>query len=372
MTKHLKIAPKIAVFGLFGIIFLLHSCWPGADRSAQVGEIIEPFLVTERLPHDTDDPAIWIDSLHPGQSLIIGTDKDAAGGLYVFDLLGKIDTQRSVAGLKRPNNVDVEYGLLLGGKKTDIAVVTERLTHKLRVYSLPDFRAIDQGGIEVFEGETGDGYRDLMGIALYRDPNGIVYAIVGRKTGPQDGTYLWQYRLDDNGKGAVSARLVRKFGQYSGRNEIESIMVDDKLGYVYYSDEGVGVRKYFADSANGNEELALFGKEGFSVDHEGISLYETSDSTGFILVSDQGSNRFHIFPREGVAANKNMHPDIRVVQVQAKESDGSDITSFPLGASYPRGLFVVMSTDRTFHYYLPEKIFGDSLLNIRAAPQRMP
>ena len=370
--KHSLFVSNYAFFSVLGLVFMLNSCMPGEGGNAANGKVIEPFRVTERLPHDTDDPAIWIDSLNPGQSLILGTDKDANGGLYVFDLSGKIDTQRSVTGLQRPNNVDVEYGLLLGGKKTDIAVVTERLTHKLRVYSLPDFRAIDQGGIEVFEGETGLGYRDLMGIALYRDNNGNVYAIVGRKNGPKDGSYLWQYRLEDNGQGAVSARLVRKFGNYSGQNEIESIMVDDRLGYIYYSDEGVGVRKYYADSAKGNEELALFGKEGFSVDHEGISLYEISDSTGFILVSDQGSNRFHVFPREGVAGKSHIHPDIRVVHVQAKESDGSDITSIPLGTAYPRGIFVVMSTDRTFHYYLPEKIFGDSLLNIPAAVQRIP
>ncbi len=368
---HSLITQYCKLFGIFGLFFLLNSCHPGAGGSTPDGEIIEPLRVTDLLPHDTDDPAIWIDSLHPEKSMILGTDKDSSGGLYVFDLNGKIDTQRSITGLQRPNNVDVEYGLMLAGKKTDIAVVTERLTHKLRVYSLPDMQAIDQGGIPVFEGETGEGYRDLMGIALYRDPTGIVYAIVGRKSGPQDGTYLWQYRLEDNGQGAVAARLVRKFGKYSGLNEIESLMVDDKLGYVYYSDEGVGVRKYFADSANGNVELALFGKEGFSIDHEGISLYETSDSTGFLLVSDQGSNRFHVFPREGAPGNRHMHPDIRVVRVRAQESDGSDITSFPLDASYPRGLFVVMSTDRTFHYYLPEKILGDLLLNLPSSSRQM-
>jgi 3-phytase len=225
-------------------------------------------------------------------------------------------------------------------------------------------KSIDQGGIPVFEGETGTGYRDLMGIALYRDSTGNVYAIVGRKTGPKDGTYLWQYLLKDNGTGGVTAELVRKFGRYSGQNEIEAIMVDDKLGYVYYSDEGVGVRKYYADPLKGNEELGLFARIGFSVDHEGISLYETSDSTGFILVSDQGSNRFHIFPREGVAGNKHTHPDLRSVQVLARESDGSEITSVAVGAEFPRGLFVVMSTDQTFHFYLPEKILGDSLLNL--------
>jgi 3-phytase len=344
----------------------VYSCSPNQRASPEV-DIIEPFLVTEKLPHDTDDPAIWIDSLHPEQSLILGTDKDANGGLYVFDLNGKIDSLKSVTGLQRPNNVDLEYGLVLGGSKTDIAVVTERLTHKLRVFSLPHMRSIDEGGIPVFEGETGEGYRDLMGIALYKDANGNIYAIVGRKTGPQDGTYLWQYLLYDNGRDAVGARLVRKFGNYSGRKEIEAIMVDDRLGYVYYSDEGVGVRKYYADTAKGNQELALFATEGFSVDHEGISLYETTGTTGYILVSDQGSNRFHIFPREGVQENKHLHPDKRVVGVTAQESDGSDITSLPLGPSWPKGLFVVMSTDRTFHFYRPEKILGDSLLNLSDA-----
>jgi 3-phytase len=323
---------------------------------------LEPFRVTEVLPHDTDDPAIWIDSLHPERSLILGTDKDVDGGLYVYDLEGRVDSARSVTGLQRPNNVDVEYGLMLGGRRVDIAVLTERLTHKLRVYSLPDMHPVDGGGISVFEGETPEVFRDLMGIGLYRDTAGNVYAIVGRKTGPTDGTYLWQYLLGDNGSGVVGARLVRKFGQYSGRKEIESIMVDDRLGYVYFSDEGVGVRKYYADTLRGNAELALFSREGFAEDHEGISLYETSDSTGFILVSDQGADRFHIFPREGQAGQPHRHPDLRNVRVRADESDGSDITSLPLGPQYPRGLFVVMSTDRTFHYYLPERVLGDSLL----------
>jgi myo-inositol-hexaphosphate 3-phosphohydrolase len=48
----------------------------------------------------------------------------------------------------------------------------------------------------------------------------------------------------------------------------------------------------------------------------------------------------------------------------ARESDGSEITSVAVGAEFPRGLFVVMSTDQTFHFYLPEKILGDSLLNL--------
>src|SRR3546814_8916475 len=91
-------------------------------------------------------------------------------------------------------------------------------------------QAIDNGGLPVFEGETETEYRDLMGIALYTNPKGDIYAIVGRKTGPTDGTYLWQYLLSDDGMGKVKATLVRKFGEYSGKKEIESIDVDNELG----------------------------------------------------------------------------------------------------------------------------------------------
>src|SRR3546814_12600789 len=61
---------------------------------------------------------------------------------------------KMVKGIKRPNNVDVAYGLKLGDRTVDIAVATERFTHKLRVFSLPDMQAIDNGGLPVFEGET--------------------------------------------------------------------------------------------------------------------------------------------------------------------------------------------------------------------------
>ena len=227
--------------------------------------------------------------------------------MYVFDLQGKIRPQKSVYGLKRPNNVDIEYGLPLKGIATDIAVTTERFTHKLRIFSLPGMVPVDNGGIGVFENETGEGYRDLMGVALYKDEKGGIYAIVGCKTGPVSGSYLWQYLLEDNGAGMVKATLVRKFGDYSGRKEIESIAVDDALGYVYYSDEGVGVRKYYADPGKGNRQLALFATTGFTEDHEGISIYQSSATEGYVLVSDQGANKFHIFSREGTPQNPHDH-----------------------------------------------------------------
>lgn len=327
--------------------------------------IIQPVIVTDTLLHDTDDPAIWLHPTDPSKSLILGTDKNEDGGLFVFDLNGKIDTARSIKDLKRPNNVDIEYGLMLNGKPTDIAVVTERFTFKIRIYSLPDMKPIDNGGIPIFEGEKGEGFRDLMGVSLYKHTNGDVYVIVGRKTGPTDGTYLWQYLLKDDGNGNVVATLARKFGNYSGKLEIEAIAVDDYLGYIFYSDEGVGVRKYYADPTKGNQELALFATTGFLEDHEGISIYNTTDTTGFILVSDQGAHQIQIFPREGVQGQPHQHPLLRVVKVAAKKSDGNEMIAKPLNSTFKKGIFVVMNDEKNFHYYLPETIIGDSLMNGR-------
>jgi len=330
-----------------------------ADNAAADG-IVQPVVVTETVQHDSDDPAVWIDPVDAAQSLVIGTDKEEDGALYVFGLDGKIKQDKVVKGLKRPNNVDVEYGLVLNGKPVDIAVTTERLTHRLRIYSLPDMKSVDNGGLEMFAGETGDGYRDLMGISLYKNKAGKVYAIVGRKNGP-DGSYLGQYLLEDDGTGNVNATLVREFGKYSGKKEIESIAVDDKLGYVYYSDEGVGVRQYFADAEKGSNELALFATTGFTEDHEGISVYELTDTTGYILVSDQGANKFHIFSREGAAGKPYEHKELKVITVSATQSDGSETVSLPLGPQFPHGIFIAMSNNRTFHFYRWEDIAGKEL-----------
>lgn len=325
-------------------VVLLGACKSGTTIKENA---LKPVIITQETAYDTDDPAIWINGKDTAASLIIGTDKATDGGLYVFNLEGKIVNK--VLGLKRPNNVDIAYGLLLGGVPTDIAVVTERETDKIRVFRLPDMAPLDNGGIPVFEKET---VRSPMGIALYtRSSDTAIFAVVGRKTGPTEG-YLWQYRLQDNGNGMVKGTVVRKFGKYSGKKEIESIAVDNKLGYIYYSDETVGVRKYTADpDKNDNSELALLATQGFTSDHEGISIYPLSDTTGYLLVSNQQANTFMVYKREGEKGNPQLHNLIAEVPVSTLESDGSEVTAVPLGSKFPKGLFVAMSNGKVFHYY---------------------
>lgn len=313
---------------------------------------VAPRLVSAPVRHDSDDPAIWVNRSKPAESLIIGTDKDTDGALYVFGLDGAVHADKVVRGLVRPNNVDIAYDVPLGSGKVDVAVTTERYAHRLRAFRLPDMAPIDGGGIPVFEGEAA---RDCMGVALYTRPmDGALFAIVSRSEfrAPAQG-YLHQYRLVDDGTGTLRGIFVRAFGTWSGRKEIEALAVDDALGYVYCSDEGFGVRKYHADplAEDAEDELAQLGTAGFAEDHEGISIYDLDASCGYILVSNQQADTFRIFSREGGADGPHAHAFLGSVRLSTRESDGSEIVAQTLSPQFPGGLFVAMSTDRTFQFY---------------------
>ena len=333
----------IAIGGLFlaGLLLL-----------ANTVVTIHPKLATDAVSKDPDDPAIWVHRGAPNRSLILGTNKTPApdGALLVFGLDGKI--RQTISGIDRPNNVDVEYGLKLQGKPTDIAVLTERLQKRLRVFAIAadgsGLKDLSAQGLPVFAGQAGE-QAAPMGIALYRRPkDGAIFAIVGRKDGPQNG-YLWQYRIQDDGSGKVKAQKIREFGQFSGTGEIEAIAVDDELGYVYYADEGNGIHKWHADPDHPEaaRELAHFGREGFRGDREGIGLYTLKGGRGYIVCTDQltGNSEYHVYRREGEPNSPHDHSAvIKVLRGGADSTDGIEISSASLGRQFPNGLMVAMNS----------------------------
>jgi 3-phytase len=331
---------------------------------------LQPALATDAVPTDPDDPAIWISPRDPTRFLILATDKiEASGGLYVFGPDGKL--REAITPLDRPNNVDVEYGLRLGGTLTDIAVVTERMQHRLRVYGIPEDGGalidLAPNGIPILAGQSGDA-SEPMGIALYRRPaDGAIFVIVAPKTG-EASDYLWQYRIEGDAAGGVQAAFVRRFGAFSGvrrvqdedgeeelLGEIEAVAVDDALGYVYYSDERFGIRKYHADPdrPDAARELATFGTDGYLGDREGLAIFATGPRTGYIVSSDQlpGGSRLMLYPREGEPDDPDAHPGIATLPTVSDETDGLDVTAQPL-PGFPRGLLVMMNSEaKTFLIY---------------------
>jgi 3-phytase len=338
---------------------------------------VRAVLATAPVAIDADDPALWVCPTDSNRSLILGTNKAAApaGALYVFALDGSV--RQVINGLDRPNNVDVEYGFALGNRSIDIAVVTERRGSRLRVYEIAraDGRLVERsslirGGLTMFVGDE-ESLAAPMGVGLYRRPrDGAVFAIVSRKRGPRQG-YLWQYRLQADAKGDIEAVKVREFGAFSGRGEIEAIAVDDPLGHVYYADEQEGIHKWQADPDHpeARRELALFGREGFRGDREGIGIYARDDGTGYIVCADQipRDSAFHVFLREGEPGRPHDHSRrFKLIQAGADSTDGLEVTSCPVGAAFPNGLAIAMnSRDRNFLLYSWEGLAaGEPVLKI--------
>lgn len=313
-----------------------------------------PFAVaTQPVAHDADDPAIWIHPSRPELSRVYGTDKfERDGGIYVFDTRGRI-IQR-IRGVNRPNNIDVAYGLAASGRRIDILVATERLSGRLRVFSINR----NNGFLTDITGNTNvsakgiEGFGEPMGIGLYTRPSDrAIYAIVAPKTGLLDG-YLEQYQLRFNpATNRVDTRLVRRFGAFSGQKEIEAITVDNELNRVYYSDEGVGVHVYPADPASprANDRLHFI-PTPFRGDTEGLAVWKRADGAGYLLVTEQIENgsRLHVFRRED-PQNKF----VVVIPTKADETDGIEVTSKPMGGEFWCGMLVMMDSKNKRFLFTP-------------------
>ena len=310
--------------------------------------VIAPDVITEKTLHDTDDPAIWVNKNNASESIVFGTDKDTEGAIYAFDLSGKIIEKKTIRGLKRPNNIDLEYGFQLNDStEVDVIAFTERERQQIRLFSVPDMIPLDNGGYPVFTDATLPESNLPMGIALYKSPETKkVYAIVGRKTGPKEG-YLYQYEFITDSLG-VHTKLVRKFGEFSGKKEIEAIAVDNRNGIVYYSDEGHCIRKYHAEPSKGDKEIYCFGSDYFKEDIEGIAIAHYPDKS-FLIVSNQQAGTFNIFDLKTNAF-------IKEINLGTTETDGCEATTTALGDKFPNGLFVSMNDDRNFFFHDLKKL----------------
>lgn len=350
---HLSFFSKEIMSALIMLIFFFCTsvCLGQNVLNNQLIPFIRETIATESVRTDPDDPAIWI---HPKQSelsLIIATDKTARiGGLYTFNLDGKII--QHIENLDRPNNVDVIYGFRINETYSiDLIVVTERLQERLRIYTVNintrQLYELTGRNTNVFIGNVGY-YAAPMGLGLYKRVNdGKIYAIISRKSGPVK-NYLGQYELIWN-NGTIDLKFIRYFGDFLG-TEIESIVVDSELGYVYYSDESYGIHKYNADpDTNQPEEIGLINATSlWEGDSEGLAIYTTSDKNGYLIITDQRSDGsvFHIFERQG------MNAYINSIKTNADRTDGIEATSHPLNENFPRGLLIAMNrVDKNFLLY---------------------
>ncbi|MEV6996159.1 phytase [Streptomyces sp. NPDC093982] len=346
---------------------------------------------------DADDPAVWVDPRDAGRSLVISTLKEA--GLDVYGLDGK--RLQHIAAPAAPgedaapgrfNNVDVVYGFELGGKKTDLALVSDRGRDRVRAYAIdpaavaagrPPLKDVTAAGVApVFSASEAevDEQRTAYGLAAFSDDDNAYVAVSRRSE-----TRVRLLQLEDRGgrvgyKAEDTLDLPGSFTLPNGKSwtpcadpgdhaQIEGMVVDQEEHVLYAAQEDVGlwrvdlddeefgrpelidrVREYGTPwTYDAEEEECVidtagdpgFGGEHLSADAEGATIYHAADGKGYLLASSQGDNTFAVYERQG----RNAYLGSFTVTDSAatdgvQHSDGAAVVNVPLGRSFPKGLLV--------------------------------
>lgn len=369
-----------------------------ADRERRVVASVEtPALFDDEAggEADADDPAIWVHPSDRSRSLVVGTAKN--GGLRVYDLRGR--EVQSIAAPAAPgpddeagrfNNVAVVSGFRLGGRRTDLAVVTDRGRDQLRVYrinpgaGLPLTDVTAEGAPLLFSADQAEVNEQATGYGLATV--GDVAVVSRRHT-----TRLGTFRLVEK-RGRVTYRpidtldLPSSFRLRSGATwspcaepgedpQVEGMVVDADHGVLYAGQEDVGLWRIgltragrFTPQRRIVERTAEFGVPGvydpeteecvldtandpgeggrIRADVEGAAIYPTGRGTGQLLVSSQGDSRFFVYDRSTLALRGTFVVADGPRTDGVQHSDGADVTPVPL-PGFPRGLLVLHDGENT-------------------------
>lgn len=339
-----------------------------------------------------DDPAIWV---HPdsSKSIVVVTAKE--GGLRVYGLDGK-ELQSILAspapradGVNgRYNNVDITYGLKVGGKTVDVAVVSDRYNDQLR------FWAIDPAGADAAtplteitapelpflfspDRETVDEAHTAYGVAVWQPRHGPASVVVTQ----EGATTLATVKLVPSGA-TVGYTDIKHFDMpdtFTLRDgtswtpceepgvgpHFEGSAVDQRRAKLYTAQEDIGLWRIplpfgsgkpvlvdtvaeFGQQAVFDEEseecVPVEGSEGIGgpnlvADAEGVDIYYGRGATGYVLVSSQGDDRFAVYRTEGRNRSLGTFKIHGIGVDDINGSDGLAVTNRVVG-KYVEGLLV--------------------------------
>lgn len=276
-----------------------------------------------------DDPAIYVAAQHPDSVYIIGTNKK--GGVGVYSLTGK---EVNYYPFGKANNVDVRYGFPYNGKLIDIVAFSNRSSHSTDIYRIDKSGALHPLSVGQIVSDFTD---EVYGFCLYRNPEtNQFYAFINCKQGSVEQYHFW------NEADTIGFKKVRAFKLPS---QTEGMVADDKQDVVYIGEERSAIWKYGADPKHGTKGTVL--KESiikknplFRADIEGIAMYPTTDSTGYIVASIQGNYSYAIFEREGNNKYLGSFKVLDGIIDGVEETDGLEVININL-PQFPEGFAVV-------------------------------
>lgn len=307
------------------------SCHAPNHAFAQSSDPLPVVCATDEGNGNADDPAFWMDSSNPSDARVLVTYKAEAVGQVKMFRVRDCSHVATIDNLDYPNNVDVEFGLTFGGQSIDIAVVTERFQQRILIYEMPEL---------TLRGTVTTDLTNPMGVALYKDSNGEIFAFVSSKNSKSSGT-IQRYRLFDDA-GEISGEYLGRFGSYD--SEVEALSVDDQAGLLYASNEVVRIDVYDADST---DLLDSFGENGFAADREGSAIFPC-ESGPKVVVSDQGADSFRVFD---AASSYGFIGSFQAEGV--RDTDGIEVLANQSIPEFPSGIFAAQTGDshvRLFHW----------------------
>lgn len=316
----------------------------GDEAPTPIGTAIAATVETEPVAgagDAADDPAIWVHPTDPAKSVLLGTDKSVGGGIYVYDLAGKILQFTEIGEV---NNVDLRQGFELGGKEVTLVTGVNRTNNTLVIYALDtDTRGLTNVAAREVTVTPG-GY----GSCMYKNAEGNTFAFVDSTAG-----IIEQYRLFADGD-KVDAEVVRTLCVPS---QPEACVADDELGSLFVGEEAIGIWKFPADidgAATGETVPECDGAEAgaliddttdghLTADVEGLAIAVTGPGEGYLFASSQGADEFVVYDRKAPHAHVltfNVWGGGDACIDGVEGSDGIDVTGAALGDAFPHGLFV--------------------------------
>jgi 3-phytase len=278
-----------------------------------------------------DDAAIWVDPADPARSVIIGTAKKS--GLYSYGLDGKT-IQFLPEG--RLNNVDLRT-VKLGGVDTVVIGASDRDRKAIALFRLdPATRQIS-----ALAERQPSGFVDPYGFCFYKNASGTLYAFMTDKE-----KNAAQWRIDST-DGKVTATKVRDLPLAT---QSEGCVADEMTGTVYIGEEGVGVWSFPAEPgqpATATAVIKVADNPKLAADTEGLAIYRSATGASYLLVSSQGNSSYAVFDLGGGYGYRGSFIIAKGVVDGVTETDGIEVVNTPLGADFPRGLFVAQDGDNT-------------------------
>ena len=274
-----------------------------------------------------DDPAIWLNTENPEQSLILGTNKK--GGIYVYDLSGKEVQYLKVGYI---NNIDLRDNFEFNGENVVLVAASNCTLNSISLFFIDKTTLLLSDTILNIKSSV-----DLVyGLCMYKSALSDKYYVFVNGKGAE--VEQWEVYQKDQ---TLKAELVRSF-KVSSRPE--GMVADDEDAVLYIGVEEEGILKVKAEPEYMFETDWVDGSKPFtnniSSDIEGLALYKTPEKT-ILIASSQGNFSFALFE----IGDKDKYLTSFIVKDGeidgVEETDGLEVINYPISKKFPKGMMVV-------------------------------